>query len=160
MKNTKQPPKKKKPLETIGWREWVGLADLGIKQVKTKVDTGATTSAIHATDISFYESHGKKRVKFRVSPLQRTDKGQRWATAVLEDTRTVKSSVGISTHRPMITTQLTIGGKSFDIKLTLINRDVMGFRMLLGREALKNRFLVHPGRSFLIGKKKRKRAKK
>jgi hypothetical protein len=39
-------------------------------------------------------------------------------------------------------------GEQWEIEVTLTNRDAMGFRMLLGRESLKSRFLVDCGLSF------------
>ena len=43
------------------------------------------------------------------------------------------------------------------IQLTLTSRDLMGFRMLLGREGLRRRVLVNPARSFLLEKEEAKR---
>ncbi len=51
----------------------------------------------------------------------------------------------------MILTRARLGSLSWPIEVPLVNRDVMGFRMLLGRRALRRRFLVDPGRSFLAG---------
>jgi len=48
-----------------------------------------------------------------------------------------------------IKAKIDTGARSSALQ-TLTNRDVMGFRMLLGREALKKGFLVHPNRSFLL----------
>jgi hypothetical protein len=65
--------------------------------------------------------------------------------------RDVRSSNGEVERRPAISATASIGGAAVPIELTLTNRDDMGFRMLLGRTALRRRFLVDPGRSFLGG---------
>lgn len=152
--------RKKKEKQLIGWREWIGLPDLGIEQVKVKIDSGARTSALHATDIEYYKRAGHPMVRFRVSPLQDTTKGQKLVHAHLVGKKVVKSSTGTATKRPTILTSAKIGSRRFDIHITLINRDLMGFRMLLGREALRGRFLIDTEQSFLqkpLGKKRRKR---
>ncbi len=133
----------------IGWREWVGLPNLGIEAIKVKVDTGAKTSALHAYDIEEYTVGRVEMVRFKVHPHQRDTKRAIRAVAPLVDRRTVRDSGGKKTLRPVILTEIRVGDMSWQIELTLINRDEMGFRMLLGREALKGHLLVNSGKSFI-----------
>jgi len=147
----------KLPPTIIGWREWLSIPQLNIKEIKAKIDTGAKTSALHAFDIKFLKSGRKKLVSFKVHPQQRDSKKIIHAQAELIDKKLVKNSGGKITLRPVIVTQIKLGVLMWNIKLTLVNRDEMGFRMLLGRDAIKNILLVNPGKSFLIGKKKRKK---
>jgi hypothetical protein len=144
----------------LGWREWVELLDFGSAKIKAKIDTGAKTSAIHAEDIVVFKRKGRRRVRFRLYPLQRSREGAVWVEADLLEKRKVRSSVGHETQRPVVLAQVGFGDRQLSIELSLINRDIMGFRMLIGRQAIRNLFLVDPGRSFLIGKKKKQRRKK
>ncbi len=135
--------------ERIGWREWVALPELGIPRIKAKIDTGARTSALHAFDVEVVRGRGIDVVRFKVHPFQRDYRKTVAAESPLVDEREVKSSSGHGTLRPVIRTRLGLGEWSYSIELTLTNRDAMGFRMLLGRSALRKRFVVDPGASFL-----------
>jgi len=144
-------PQVKIEKKIIGWREFIKLPNLGIKKIKVKVDTGAATSALHAEDIVIFEKHGKKLVRFTIYPLQNNKRKKLIAEAALVETRKIRSSTGHLTERPVIRTLLKIGTEeAYEIDVTLVNRDIMGFRMLLGRRALKKRFLVNPNKSFLL----------
>lgn len=145
-----------KALPRIGWREWVSLPALRVPWIKCKVDTGALTSALHAFDIRQTVQRGKRFVRFKVHPIQRNSVLTIETQAPLLDMRPVRSSSGHETVRPVIVTDVEILGQSWPIELTLIGRDDMGFRMLLGRQALRGRFLVDPGRSFAGGKPPKK----
>jgi len=148
--------KSKPPLPVIGWREWVGLPDLGIKQIKVKVDTGARSSSLHAYDLRFFDRDGTQWVRFKIHPIQRKiDKTVEVEAPVLEY-RSVRSSSGKATTRPVILTDVHLLGLTWPAELTLASRDEMGFRMLLGREAFRGRFLVDAGKSYYGGKPKRK----
>ncbi|MBC8283743.1 MAG: ATP-dependent zinc protease, partial [Nitrospinae bacterium] len=150
--------KKKKDLDAIGWREWVSFPELNIKTIKAKVDTGARTSALHVSNIQI--SKKTETVSFTIHPVQRHRNPVINTKAPLLGERAVKSSNGDTTIRPVIKTKLKIGKRLFSIELTLLNRDLMGFRLLLGRSALKERYLVNSGQSFLLDKKvKTKKAK-
>lgn len=144
-------------LPTIGWREWVELPDIGSGKIKAKIDTGARSSALHAAEIAEFEEGGLKQVRFRLYPEQREMETTWEAVAPIVDYREIRSSNGEVTLRPVILTNLTALGASFPIELTLADRSQMGFRMLIGREALRGRFLVDSGRSFLGGRRKRKK---
>lgn len=137
----------------IGWREYVGLPGLKVKGIKVKVDTGAATSALHAEDIFIFNEGSKKKVIFTIYPKQGSKTKKVHAEAELIEMRKIRSSTGHLTERPVIRTMIKIGDEDpFEIDITLVNRDIMGFRMLLGRKALKKKFLVHPGKSFLVSK--------
>lgn len=135
---------------TIGWREWLSLPALNIPQVKAKVDTGARSSALHAFNIEYFEADNGSMVRFSVHPLQRDSTLVVTATAPLLDKRSVKDSGGHIQERPVVKTLVALGSYRWPIELTLTNRDVMGFRMLLGREAVRRRFLVDPGKSYCL----------
>ena len=137
----------------MGWREWIELHDLGIKRVKAKVDTGARSSSLHAENIELFQLRGEIGVRFIVLPLQRSRLKPVSCQAPLYDERYVKSSNGSRELRPVIRTAVTWGGQSWEVDVTLTSRDLMGFRMLLGREAIRRRYLVDTGSSYLGGRK-------
>jgi hypothetical protein len=117
--------------------------------VKAKVDTGAKSSSLHAWDIEIDEPTGV--VAFNLHPLQDDESIVIAATAALVDHREVRSSNGDVELRPVIRTSALVLGQQVDIELGLTSRDEMGFRMLLGRSAVRRRFVVDPARSFLGG---------
>lgn len=134
----------------LGWREWAALPELKIEGIKAKIDTGARTSSLHAENIEIFEKSEKEWVKFSVDPVQNSSENRVSCCVELFEEREVKSSTGHIEMRPVIITDLHIGHRTWPIEITLTNRDSMGFRMLLGREALRNRCLVNPEKSFLI----------
>lgn len=134
----------------IGWREWVQLPELRIHRVKAKVDTGARSSSLHAFDVELLKRKRRTMVHFFVHPIQDDRQTTVECLAELVDERWVKSSNGKRELRPTIRTTVSFGGDAWPVDLTLTSRDLMGFRMLLGREAVRRRFLIDPGRSFLM----------
>ncbi len=138
----------------IGWREFATLPQLEINQIKVKIDTGARSSALHAFNIRERLQNGKRMIHFQVHPLQRDTKATNTAQAELLEYRKIRNSGGIAQLRPVIKTEVKLGEQSWVIELSLTDRDVMGFRMLLGRQAVRNKFLVDPGKSFLQSRRK------
>ncbi|MCG2460848.1 30S ribosomal protein S6--L-glutamate ligase [Flavobacteriaceae bacterium F89] len=138
-------------LSIIGSEEWCQFEELGIPAIKARVDSGAKTSSIQANGIKIFSKGAQEWVKFEVSPLQDNRSINLVCEAKLVDRRTVKSSSGISEERLVIKTPVTIGKHNFEIELTLANRDAMEFRMLLGREALNQRFVVNPAETYCLG---------
>ncbi len=141
----------------VGWREWLRLPDLGVSQIKAKVDTGARTSALHAENVRFVRRGERRLVRFTIHPQQRSKRFAIEAIAPLVGERRVKSSSGALETRPVIVTRVNVGGVEWPIEITLTQRDFMGFRMLLGREALRRYAIVDPGRSFVTRKVSRKK---
>lgn len=135
----------------VGNQEWCCLSALTIPAIKARVDSGAKTSALHAFNIKPYTSDGELWVSFEVHPLQNNRKVLVKCAAPVVDRRTVRSSTGETEKRYVIRTPLTLGGDTWDVEMTLTNRDSMGYRMLLGREAMSGRLLVDPDVSFRLG---------
>ena len=135
-------------LEVIGSEEWCNFEDLEIPAIKARVDSGAKTSSIQANNIKVFTRGAHEWVRFEVNPLQDNRSVNIECRAKLIDRRIVKSSSGIAEERYVIKTPVTLGHHTFDIELTLANRDTMEYRMLLGREALSGRFVVNPAVGF------------
>ena len=138
-------------LPVAGWREWVGLPSLGVDRIKAKIDSGARTSAIHAYKIRLFPDRGAPHVSFILHPEQRRAKPAIDCVAEIRDERMVRSSNGLLQCRYVIEVDVSLGGRTWPIELTLADRDQMGFRMLLGREAVRRRFLIDTNRSYLAG---------
>jgi hypothetical protein len=143
-----------------GWREWVSLPDLGVPWVKAKLDTGARSSALHAFDIQEVERDGVSWVRFRVQPWQRSSDDAVEAELPVHDRRRVRSSSGHIDERVVVQMDVELVGRTVTAEVTLSRRDEMGFRMLIGREALRGEFVVDPGRSYLGGRPKKRERRK
>jgi hypothetical protein len=135
---------------TVGWREWLSLPELGITQIKAKIDTGARTSCIHALNIEEYDVDGEKWVKFITQPLQDDEQTHTICRAKVKKKQHVTSSSGQKELRYFIQTTLHAGEHSWQIEVTLTNRATMKFRMLLGRTAMEKRIVVDPALSHLL----------
>lgn len=143
---------------TLGWREWVGLPDLGLDAIKAKVDTGARTSTLHAFELDTFSEHGKPRVRFKIHPIQKDADTVVTCVADIVDERLVTDSGGHREQRLIIMTPLRIGKWSWPIEMTLTARDNMMFRMLLGRTAMRGFAMVDPSRSYVTGRRPRRKA--
>ena len=140
-------------LVVVGWREWLSLPGLNIDQIKAKIDTGARTSALHAFFVDPFQHDGAEWVRFGIHPLQNNKEFSIECEAPVKDRRIVTDSGGHREERYIIETILKLGEYRWSAELTLTNRDSMRFRMLVGRTALKGRYLVNPKASYIIGKK-------
>jgi len=141
----------------LGWREWIGFPDLGVALIKTRVHTGARTTCLHAFSVKPFERDGGDWVRFGIHPEQNDASVELWCEAALKDQRVVRDSGGHEELRYVIETTLSIGQHRLHAEINLTDRDTMKFRALLGRTAMRGQFLVDPGRSFLQGKRKKKR---
>lgn len=144
----------------IGWQEWCGLPDFNIPYIKVKVDTGAKTSSLHAFNIKEFTKNHQSYVSFEIHPLQNNDKIKVTVNAKVVDQRYVMSSNGHKELRYVIRANLILAGETFQIFLTLSNRDPLRFRMLLGRDALANNCIIDPAKKYCLGKHSRIEIKK
>ncbi len=135
----------------LGSEEWCSFPEIGIPAIKARVDSGAKTSALHAINIAPFVKDDINWVKFDINPIQNNLKTVIHCEALLIDKRIVKSSSGFREQRYVIQTNINIGNETWSIEMTLTNRDSMGFRMLLGREAMSGRILVDPEQKYLLG---------
>ena len=141
----------------IGWAEYVDFPEWGILGVQAKVDTGARTSSLHVDEV---QPIGRGRVRFRVvtgrkPPFQRIE-----VTAPVVKWGRVRSSTGHYTMRCFIRARIRIGDVEKEIELSLVSREKMLYRMLLGRRALEKDFLVDVSRRRVLGGRVRRRVRK
>ena len=142
---------KAKSPKPIGWRERVSFPDFEVFGVKAKIDSGAQTSSIHAFRPRFSQKNEVEWVSFEIHPRRRSRKDAVRVKAKVKTRRRIRSSNGKSELRPVIETTMTLGGETFVAELTLANRHLMAYRMILGRSAMRGRFTIDPGKSYLLG---------
>ena len=130
-------------LKIIGSEEWCSFNQLKIPAICARIDSGAKTSSIQATNIKLIKKNGEDWVRFTVYPLQENSLIKVICRAKLVGKRSIKGSFGISEERLIITSAITIGKDTFEIELSLANRNTMEFRMLLGRAAISGRYIIN-----------------
>jgi len=135
----------------VGSEEWCSFPGLGVPAIKARVDSGAKTSSMHAFNIQKFRRDGENWVSFEVHPLQNDRRTVIRCERPVIDKRVVKSSSGVSETRYVVGATIKAASETWDIELTLANRDSMGYRMLLGRQAMSGRMLVDPSLSFCLG---------
>lgn len=139
----------------VGWREWARLPGLGVPSIKVKVDTGARTSSLHAFDVEEFRRRGRDWVRFSIHPWQRTQEDAVVVERQVLARRRVRSSSGHTQVRLVVPMRVRLAGRTVRAEVTLSRRDEMGFRMLIGREALRQGFVVDSARSYLGGRPRR-----
>lgn len=125
------------------------MPELGVTEIKAKVDTGADNSSLHAFNIEQYEDNGLQMVRYEIHPHQRKRKPNIACVSEVVKERKVKNPGGRSELRPVIRTKIVVAGVEFDALINLTTRDEMTFRMLLGRRTVRQRFVIDPGRSYV-----------
>lgn len=138
----------------VGAREWCSLPELGIELIKAKIDSGAKTTALHADNLTLFSKNDENWVKFTLHPLKSKPELLVTCEAKLLDQRIIKSSNGSKEERYVIETKLIIGELAYPIEVTLTNRKLMGFQMLLGRQAMAEKILIDCEYRYILGKPK------
>ncbi len=136
----------------VGWREWVSLPAVGVPWIKAKLDTGARTSSLHAFDLVEVRRGGIAHARFGIHPWQDSHDDAVVVERPIHDRRSVRSSSGHAEERIVVLLDVVLQGRTVSAEVTLTNRDDMGFRMLIGRQALRQGFVVDSARSFLGGR--------
>ncbi|MEX1236922.1 MAG: RimK/LysX family protein [Pseudomonadales bacterium] len=156
----KKPNKKpnEKPVQsieriTLGWREWLDLPELGANNVLAKIDTGAKTCALHTFYIDDFDRNGEEWIRFGLHPNRHSDKDAVHCESRVKEKRDVTDSGGHTENRYVIDTLMQLGDEVFSAEVTLTNRDNMKYRFLLGRNAMRRRFVVDPAKSYRLGKR-------
>ncbi len=154
------PPAPPKPAQEhavalFGWMEYIGLPQLGLDQVKAKLDTGARTSAIHAENIELFDKDGVEWVRFQTLPdWDNPHVGFRSVEAPVVHVREIKNTSGIPEERLVVKTKARFGKRLWMIDVSLADRTNMSFPMIIGRAALKNHAVaVHTRKTFLVSKR-------
>lgn len=128
----------------------MGLPELGIAELRAKIDTGARTSALHAVDFEVHERDGVAWVEFHV-PLPGVPRSERCTRRIIDD-RPIKNTSGVPEHRYIIETMLVLGRRRWNIEISLADRENMEFDLILGRTAIRGQgLLINSGNSFLAG---------
>ena len=135
------------PATAIGWREFVALPDWGIPRIKAKADTGARTSALDVVDLDLQEDG---QVTFHVVVREAPRLKLVEVVAPVVRMASVKPRPGEVEVRPVVRTCMVLGGMEREIEVSLLRREGMLCRMLLGRKALADAFLVDPGSKYLV----------
>ena len=131
------------------------LPGIEVEWIKVKLDTGARSSAIHAFDIHEFTRDGQPWVRFSIHPWQRSQEDSVEVELPIHDRRRVRSSTGHVQERYVVLIDVTLLDRTVTAEVTLTSRDQMGFRMLIGREALRQGYLIDSRRSYLGGRPKR-----
>ncbi|MGY4531437.1 hypothetical protein ACVW0Y_000547 [Pseudomonas sp. TE3786] len=140
-------------LTVIGLKEWIALPDLGVAGLRAKIDTGASTSSLHATDIVPFERNGQPWVRFTAHLGTLVQLRHRHCEAPLVAVKTIKSSNGHTQSRYVIRTSLALGDRVWQVEFTLACRRAMRYRLLLGSKALVDgQLVVNPGLSYIQDK--------
>jgi hypothetical protein len=131
----------------VGWLEYVSITSLNLLMIDAKIDSGAQTSALHAENIELITQNKEKFIRFNY-PSQDGDKYQ--VTAPFLGERQITSSTGHLSVRPVIRVRIQMGSEEFETEMTLINRQSMKYRALIGRNTLQNRFLIDTAKTYLL----------
>ena len=141
------------PANIVGLREWVDLPQLGIIGLRAKIDTGASTSSLHASDIQPFERDGQPWVRFTAHLGSLVQRRHRQREAPLVDLKTIRSSTGHTQTRYVIRTNLVLGDRHWPVEFTLACRKTMRYRVLLGAKALiAGQLVVNPALAYVQGK--------
>ena len=132
----------------IGSEELILLSSLQEKY-KARIDTGATTSSLNATDIVEFERDGIKWVRFNFSQAINNE-AQIIEAKVARTILIRQANSSEATRRPIIELPVQLGDIKMLTEFTLADRTHMTFPVLLGRTFLKDIVMVDVARTYTI----------
>jgi hypothetical protein len=141
---------------TVGWKEYIDFPEWNLHRIKAKVDTGARTSALDVTSYDLTEAGGVITARLRLALNRKKPEELTVVETPVLEMVVVTSSTGTREQRPVVETVAKLGSVKKRIRLTITNRAGMIFRMILGRTALEDDFVVDVGKKYLLGRKRRK----
>ncbi|HVU03001.1 MAG TPA: RimK/LysX family protein [Polyangiaceae bacterium] len=141
----------------IGFAEYVDFPKWGIVGLRGKIDTGARTSALHVSNIRELPSG---RVGFDVRLHRKKAEHTVHVEARLLRRGRVRPSTGDTQTRLFVLATLRIGTIEREVELSLVDREKMIYRMLVGRSALGAAFVVDPSRRYVLTRKRPRRPKR
>ncbi len=139
--------------KTLGRFDRADFPELGLEGIKVKVDTGAYTSCLHATNIRERRYKGTKHLYFNSLAADHPSYHGQPHRFEHFTKKKVKSSNGKEEERYFIRTKITLFGKVYPITLSLTDRRSMRYPVLLGRRLIRNRFVVDVNRANVSLKK-------
>ncbi|MCH8567640.1 MAG: RimK/LysX family protein [Balneolales bacterium] len=126
----------------IGRVESIGFPEFGITEIDAKIDTGAYTSAIHCHEVKAFMKDDEEWVRFKLLDPHHPAFNHKEFTMPVFARKRIKNSFGQTQKRIIVQTKMLIFGKKYKIELSLADRSKLEFPVLLGRKAIRNRFVV------------------
>ncbi|MFT5396014.1 MAG: hypothetical protein ACI85N_001203 [Gammaproteobacteria bacterium] len=141
--------------EVLGWLESAYIKPWDIK-VRAKLDTGARTSSLHATDIETYQINDATWVRFTLTQPgskngNQPEKKITVERPLIKETK-IKEHLGDSMLRNVVEMKFCLNGRNYITPVTLADRTNFHYPLLLGRRTLKDNLLIDPGKSFTAKK--------
>jgi len=132
-----------------GWLEEVAV-DGGKLRLKAKLDTGAKTSSVTASDVTELRRAGRDWVRFRIEDADERERGH----LVLERPVTrwvkIKRHSGAAARRPVVELDVCLGTTARTVEVSLADRSGFNYPVLLGRNFLAGTALVDAGRTYTV----------
>ena len=136
----------------VGWRETIALPEFGLEKLYAKLDSGACLSALHAEKIELFQKRRQTWVRFVTSSDLDEDSTPFRCEAKWLGDRAIRSSNGQTELRPVVETQIYLGGFQWTIEFSLSDRTSLECKVLLGRNAIASRCLIDCSRSHLMSR--------
>ena len=133
-------------LIVIGEAEYITIKPDNIR-LSARIDTGATTSSIHATEIKQYERDGKKWVQFNL--IRKSGEKVEFKRRLLRTIEDKRHGMD-QQSRPVISLQTTMGPIVKSSQFSLTDRSQFKFPVLIGRSFLKSTALVDVNRDYIL----------
>ena len=136
----------------IGRTDLVDFPDLGLFDVQAKIDTGAYTSSLHCKEVQLIKTGEKKTLRFLLMDKNGKDTRQFYTDQFSQ--RMIRNSFGVAEKRYVIETRVVLFGRSIRTEFSLADREALKNPVLLGRQLLRNRFVVDVSQKDLSHQKK------